>query len=123
MANIAATIDSVHLLEAPQSSGPGIRFVYRLEMNLGAMTAGDTASVTNVPTLINNFLQQGRTLTLRQTQGGIAGLTPGATAAYALIATVNGASLQFSVGSASAAAAVAVGTIVPLYVSVDETAI
>jgi len=85
------------------------------------MTAGDTASVTNVPTLINNILGQGKTLTLRQCSGGIAGITPGATAAYALIATVNGASIQYSVGGVTAAAAVASGTITPIYITVDES--
>lgn len=119
MSAITGTIKSIHMLGGPPTSVGEGRYEYRLAIECGAMTAGDTAQVLTANTKIANILNNGKTVTLRQCAGSVAGLTPGGTAAYALIATVNGTSLQYSVGNSASAAAVAAGTVVNLYVALD----
>ena len=70
---------------------------------------------------IGKKLKAGKTLTLRQCSGYKPGLTPGGTAIYGLIATVNGTSLEFSVGGTTAAAAATAPFTFSLFVSLDES--
>jgi hypothetical protein len=99
----------------------GDRLVYRLGLLLGTMTAGDTAAVVTCNSKIDAVTKKGKTVTLQMTSGGGPGLTPGGTAAYFIIPTISGTTLAFSVGGPTAAAAVASGTIVHAYVTVDES--
>lgn len=124
MAVVAATIQSLECAEGAQSSlshaTTGARLVYRLGLLLGTMTAGDTAAVVTCDDKIEAVTKNGKTVTIRQACGASPGLTPGGTAAYFIIPTVSGTTLEFSVGGPTAAAAVASGTIVHAYVTVDE---
>jgi hypothetical protein len=124
MSVIAATITDAHLIEGPQGSlshtVTGPRKTYRVGISCGTMTAGDTAAIVTADVKLQNITKLGKTVTLRQTMGAGPGLTPGGTQAYALIATVDGTTMAFSVGGPTAAAAVADGTKVSMYVSIDE---
>lgn len=120
MSVISASISDIHLVEGVQD-GIGARSTYKVVITCGTMTAGDTATVTAANTAIGNILKNGKTLTLRQCMGAGPGLTPGGTAAYALAATISTASIDFSVGGVTAAAAVANLTKVSMFVSVDES--
>ncbi len=129
MAVVAATIVSVENVEGPHGSivhaTTGERLTYRLGLNVGggvtAMTAGDTAAIVTADDKIEAITKKGKTVTLRQAAGCGPGLTPGGTAAYLIIPTVDGTTFAFSVGGPTAAAAAAAGTIVHAYVTVDET--
>jgi hypothetical protein len=124
MAVVAATIQSLECAEGAQSSlshaTTGARLVYRLGLLLGTMTAGDTAAVVTCDDKIEAITKNGKAVTIRQAAGANPGLTPGGTAAYFIIPTVSGTTLEFSVGGPTAAAAAAAGTIVHAYVTVDE---
>ncbi len=124
MAAVASTIQSVECVEGPHTSishaTTGHRLVYRLGLLLGTMTAGDTGFVVTCATKLAAVTKNGKTVTLQQACGGGPGLTPGGTAAYFIIPTVSGTTLEFSVGGPTAAAAAAAGTIVHAYVTVDE---
>jgi hypothetical protein len=125
MAVVAATIAECVLVEGPagsiQNSSTGSRKTYRLLLNIGSQTAGDTGAVVTCDDKIEAITKLGKTVTLREAAGGPAGLTPGGTAAYAIIASVSGTTLAFSVGGPTAAAVVAAGTQVPIFVTVDES--
>jgi len=129
MAVIPASIVSLECAEGAQSSivhaTTGARLVYRLGLNVGigitAMTAGDTAAVLTCDDKIELVTKNGKTVTIRQACGASPGLTPGGTAAYFIIPTISTTTLEFSVGGPTAAAAVAAGTIVHCYVTVDES--
>jgi len=125
MAAVAATIQSLECIEGPQGSivhaTTGQRLVYRLGLLLGTMTAGDTGFVVTCDDKIEAVTKNGKTVTIRQACGGGPGLTPGGTAAYFIIPTVSGTTLEFSVGGPTAAAAAAAGAIVHCYVTVDES--
>jgi hypothetical protein len=128
MAVVAATIQSVECVEGPHSSiahaTTGHRLTYRLGLNVGggvtAMTAGDTAAVVTAGSKLALVTKNGKSVTIQQAAGCGPGLTPGGTAAYFIIPTVDGTTLAFSVGGPTAAAAAAAGTIVHAYVTVDE---
>lgn len=124
MAVVVATIQSCECVEGAQSSlshaTTGDRLTYRLGLLLGTMTAGDTAAVVTCDDKIEAVTKKGKAVTLQMTAGAGPGLTPGGTAAYFIIPTVSGTTLAFSVGGPTAAAAVAAGTIVHAYVTVDE---
>ncbi len=124
MSVIAATIISCECVEGPQSSHShattGHRLTYRLGLLLGTMTAGDTGAVVTCDDKIEAITKNGKAVTLQTTCGGGPGLTPGGTQAYFIIPSVSGTTLAFSVGGPTAAAAVASGTIVHGYVTVDE---
>jgi hypothetical protein len=124
MAVVAATIQSLECIEGPQSSifnaTTGHRLVYRLGLLLGTMTAGDTGAVVTCDDKIEAITKNGKAVTIRQAAGGGPGLTPGGTAAYFIIPTISTTTLEFSVGGPTAAAAVAAGSIVHAYVTVDE---
>lgn len=128
MAVVAATIQSLECAEGAQSSiahaTTGARLVYRLGLLIGggitAMTAGDTGAVLTCDDKIETITQKGKAVTIRQACGASPGLTPGGTAAYFIIPTISTTTLEFSVGGPTAAAAVAAGTIVHCYVTVDE---
>lgn len=124
MAVVAATIQSLECAEGAQSSishaTTGARLVYRLGLVLGTMTAGDTAAVVTCDDKIEAITKNGKAVTIRQACGASPGLTPGGTAAYFIIPTISTTTLEFSVGGPTAAAAVASGTIVHAYVTVDE---
>jgi hypothetical protein len=129
MAVVVATVLSCENVEGPHSSQShattGARLTYRLGLVVGggitAMTAGDTAAIATADDKIEAITKNGKTVTLRQACGAGPGLTPGGTAAYFLIPTVDGTTLAFSVGGPTAAAAAAAGTIVHAYVTVDES--
>ena len=125
MAVIAATIVSVENVEGPHSglshATTGDRLTYRLGLSTGTMTAGDTAAIVTANEKIAAFTKKGRTVTLRQAAGCGPGLTPGGTAAYLIIPTVDGSTFAFSVGGPTAAAVAASGSIVHAYVTVDES--
>lgn len=118
MSVIAGTVKDVHLVQSV-FDGVGARQTYLVSFTVATMTAGDTAAITALHTAIGNIIKGGRTLTLRQCMGAGPGVTPGGTAAYALIATINGNSAEFSIGGVTAAAAVADGTRANLFVSLD----
>lgn len=124
MAVVAATLADCSLVEGPagsiHNSSTGQRKTYRLLLTAGTMTAGDTAAVVTCDDKIEAITKNGKAVTLREAAGGPAGLTPGGTAAYAIIASVSGTTLAFSVGGPTAAAAVASGTQIPVFVTVDE---
>lgn len=121
MSTIAATITDLQLMSAPEG-GIGARKTYRLLCNTAtSLTAGDTAAIVSVDVLIKAITKGGQTLTLAQCMGGPPGLTTGGTACYALAATVNGASLQFSLGGTTAAAAITAPATFSLFVSLDES--
>jgi len=124
MAAIAATVKEITIAEGPHGSishaTTGARKTYRVTFSCGTQTAGDTAVVLTLDEKIQNITKNGKTVTLRDAVGAGAGLTPGGTAAYAQIPTVDSTTLSFSVGSPTQAAAVAEGTLVGLFVTVDE---
>lgn len=124
MSTIAATVRDITCVEGPMGSmshaTTGDRLTYRLTLNCGTMTAGDTAAVLTCDDKIEAITKKGKAVTLRQAAGGGPGLTPGGTAAYALGASVSGTTVTFSVGGPTSAAAVASGTLVNVYVTVDE---
>lgn len=121
MSVIASTVTDIQLLSAPEG-GIGTRKMYRLLCNLAtSMTAGDTTAILTANTVIGAATKAGATLTLRQCMGGPPGLTTGGTALYGLIATVNGTSLEFSLGGVTAAAAVTAPATFSMFVTVDES--
>jgi hypothetical protein len=125
MSVIAATVEDITLVEGANSSirdsSTGERKTYRVVLNFGTQTAGDTFAVVTANTKIANFLKNGKTITLRAAGAGQPGLTPGGTAAYVLDATISGTTLSGSVGGPTAAAAVASGALASVYVTVDES--
>lgn len=124
MSTIAATLKEIVCAEGPMGSmshaTTGDRVTYRLTLSCGTMTAGDDAAVVTCDDKIELVTKKGKAITLRQAAGCGPGLTPGGTAAYALAASISGTTLTFSVGGPTAAAAVASGTLVNVYVTVDE---
>lgn len=121
MSVIASTITDVNLIGSVDN-GIGARKFYHVLCNCAtSVTAGDTSAVLTAGTAIANITKAGKTLTLRQCSGYKPGLSPGGTAVYGLIATVNGTSLEFSVGGVTAAAAVTAPFTFSLFVSVDES--
>lgn len=125
MAVVAASLISVHAVDGPIGSQShattGGRYVYRVVVSCGTMTAGDTAAIVTCDDKIENITKKGKTVTLRGACNGGHGLTPGGTVAYALDASISGTTLAFSVGGPTAAAAVAAATQVAMYVCVDES--
>jgi hypothetical protein len=99
----------------------GERKTYRLTLTAGTMTAGDGAAVATCDDKIEAITKNGKTVTLRGACGAGPGLTPGGTACYAIDASISGTTLTFNVGGPTAAAAVASGALVHLYVTVDES--
>lgn len=124
MSTITATLQSIENVEGGHSSmahaTTGERKTFRLTITTGTMTAGDDAAIATCDDKIEAITKNGKAVTLRQAAGAGPGLTPGGTAAYALAASVSGTTLTFSVGGPTAAAAVASGTVVHAYVTVDE---
>jgi hypothetical protein len=121
MSVIAATITDVNLIGSTDG-GIGARKFYHVLCNSAtSVTAGDTMAVLTANTSIATITKAGKTLTLRQCAGYKPGLSPGGTAVYGLIATVNGTSLEFSVGGTTAAAAVTAPFTFSLFVSLDES--
>lgn len=125
MAVVAAALLEVHTVEGPVSSianaTTGARYVYRCTVSCGTMTAGDTAAIVTANEKIALVTKKGRTVTLRGAGNGGPGVTPGATFCYGFDASISGTTLAFSVGGPTAAAAVAAGATVNLYVTVDES--
>jgi hypothetical protein len=125
MATVVAALLDAHCVEGPQgsivNSSTGGRYVYRLTVSCGTMTAGDSASVVTCDVKLQNITKKGKTVTLRAAGAGGPGITPGGTAAYALDATISGTTLTFSVGGPTAAAAVAAAATCNVYVTVDES--
>ncbi|HEY3495270.1 MAG TPA: hypothetical protein VGK73_11315 [Polyangiaceae bacterium] len=124
MANVAATIKEITLVEGAHGSiahaTTGQRKTYRVTFATGTQTAGDVAVVVTLNEKIAAITKNGRTVTLRDAVGCGPGLTPGGTAAYASIPTVDGTTLSFTVGGPTAAAVVAALTGANLFVTVDE---
>ena len=124
MAVVAAALLDVHTVEGPVGSiadaSTGARYVYRCTVSCGTMTAGDTAAIVTANTKIANITKKGKAVTLRSAGAAGAGVTPGATVCYGLDPSVSGTTLAFSVGGPTAAAAVAAGATVNIYVTVDE---
>jgi hypothetical protein len=124
MAVVAAALLDVHTVEGPASSianaTTGARYVYRCTVSCGTMTAGDTAAIVTCDDKIELITKKGKAVTMRSAGAGGPGVTPGATVCYGLDASVSGTTLAFSVGGPTAAAAVAAGATVSIYVTVDE---
>lgn len=124
MSVIAASVLGVTEVEGPNSSianaTTGARYTYRVTVSCGTMTAGDTAAVVTADDKIEAITKKGKAVTLRGAAGGQGGLTPGGTVAYAFDASISGTTLAFSVGGPTAAAAVAAGAVVTMFVTVDE---
>ena len=125
MANVAAIIKELTLVEGPhgslQHATTGQRKTYRVSFVTGTQTAGDVAVVVTLNEKIAAIVKNGRTVTLRDALGAGPGLTPGGTMAYASIPTVDGTTLSWTVGGPTAAAIVAALTGSNLFVTVDET--
>jgi len=98
----------------------GGRYVYRCMVSCGGMTAGDTAAIVTFDDKLELVTKKGKAVTLRSAGAGGPGVTPGATVCYGLDASVSGTTLAFSVGGPTAAAIVAAGSTVNIYVTVDE---
>jgi hypothetical protein len=120
MSVIAGTLKDIQLVQSV-IDGVGARKTYLVSFTVATMTAGDTAAITALHTAIGAVVKNGRTLTLRQCMGAGPGVTPGGTAAYALICTINGNSAEFSVGTTTVAAAEDNGTRANIFVSLDES--
>lgn len=122
MATVQGTIQGITLVDSNPAGG--VRKTFLVTLGFASATDGDTASVSNLHTAIQNQQRNGKSFTIRKAQGARAGVDASGSAVYATAVVTAGTTagqVDFKLGGVTAAATVNASDGVAILVMGDES--